>query len=389
MKNVPPENPPAPDELEEFIVLLERFRYACGLPSLRELSRVSEQVRKHYGKRYPKLPTVLSLTALSDVLGRRRKRPPAWGWVALYVLSCQRFAAEAGIRPDPEDATLPIWHQRLQAVHRPEVISPADEEIVPDQTTDATRTPRPRSGSSPPRQEPLSAPVYFDDEPPPVGPGQDPGGHDPDLPPASAQATAIATQVAELEIYLGDPSAPTLSEQRFFTLYGQHGVQLLRTAEGRRDPDAEYRLGVLLCVDNRPKEALAFLLRAESGGHTKARELIEDPAQRRAAIVHAWRLGTAAAAYDADQAVVYLERAARNGHAGAAFELGTLHMEREEPGRAAAWFATAAECGHPLAEWWSDHNRQAGSAGNRPVSVPTVDDLMERLYGDPPPGLLR
>src|SRR5918992_914161 len=148
MNDVPPENPIASDELEEFIVLLERFRHACGRPSLRELSRVSEQVRQYYGKRYPKLPTVLSLTALSDVLNRRRKRPPTWQWVALYVLSCQRFAAEAGIRPDPVDATLPIWHLRLQAVYRPDVRPPSDEEIVPDQAADPARTPRPRSGSS-------------------------------------------------------------------------------------------------------------------------------------------------------------------------------------------------------------------------------------------------
>ncbi len=378
-----------PDELEEFIALLDRFRHACGLPSLRELSRVSEHVRESYGKRYPKLPTVLSLTALSDVLNRRRKRPPAWGWVALYVLSCQRFAAEAGIRPDPGDATLPIWSLRLQAVHRPEVAPPADEEIVPDPAADSARTSRSRSGSPPHRPEPLSAPVYADALPPDGAGEQGPAGRHAGPPSTPAQATAIASQVAELEVYLGDPSAPTLSEQRFFSLYGQHGVQLLRTAESRRDPDAEYRLGVLLCVDNRPKEALAFLLRAEAGGHPMARELIEDPAQRRTAIVHAWKLGTADAAHDADRAFVYLERAALNGHAGAAFELGTLHMEREDPERAAEWFATAAECGHPLAEWWSGRNHQAGSPGNRPASMPTVDDLMERLYGDPPPGQLR
>jgi TPR repeat protein len=218
-------------------------------------------------------------------------------------------------------------------------------------------------------------------------PGRDPGPEGPRRP--SAQATPVTTQVTELEVYVGDPNGPSLSEQRFFTMYGQHGVQLLKMAEGGRDPEAEYRLGVLLGVDDRPKEALAFLMRAEAGGHPKARELIESPAQRRAALVHAWKIGTVDAADGSDAAALYLERAARNGHAGAAFELGALHMEREDAERAAAWFATAAECGHPLAEWWSDRNRQAALTDQGPGSMPTVDELMARLYGDPPAGLFR
>lgn len=385
MSEVPPDNPTALDELEEFLALLDRFRHACGRPSLRELSRVSEQVREAYGRQYPKLPAVLSLTALSDVLNGRRKKPPPWGWVALYVLSCQRFAAESGLRPDPGDATLPSWNLRLMAVHQPDLVPPADEDIVPEQVSEKVRTP-PSSGPGQ-RQPPLSAPTYLDAPPPADPPARKPAGPEPGPSPrsSSAQATAIATRVTELELYADDRDRLSLSEQRLFTMYGQHGVRLIRAAEGRRDPDAEYRLGVLLCVDDRPNEALAFLMRAEAGGHPEARELIESPAQRRAALVHAWKIGACDATDHAETASLYLERAARNGHAGAAYELGKLHMQREEPERAAAWFATAAECGHPLAEWWSGRGREAGP---RRASAPTVDELMARLYGDPPAGLL-
>lgn len=144
MNDGSPENPAALDELEKFVALLNRFRIVCGRPSLRELSRVSEQVKAYYGQRYPQLPALLSLTALSDVLNRRRKNPPAWSWVALYVLSCQRFAAEAGLRHDPGDATLPIWNLRLQVVLQTDVRPPSHEEIF-----DVVSTPEPNAPERP------------------------------------------------------------------------------------------------------------------------------------------------------------------------------------------------------------------------------------------------
>jgi hypothetical protein len=385
-----PQNANAHYELGKFIRLLDRLRDACGRPSLRELSRVSRKVKDLYGRRYPNLPAELSLTALSDVLGGRRKKPPTWNWVALYVLSCQRFAAESGLRPDPQDATLPTWNLRLQAVRRSDVISPADEQVIPEDAAGLPpRTPpsamRPGLPSSA-RPEPLSAPAHPDIVRPPDGAPADadgiadvPGGR------PGPVAAALSTAVAELEDF-ANANGPSLSEQRFFAMYGQHGVHLLRHAESRRDHDAEYRLGVLLCIDDRPQESLAWLLRAEAGGHVKARALIESPGQRRAALGHAWKLGSQVAATDFETATMYLERAAQGGHAGAAFELGTLHMEREDPERAAAWFAMAADRGHPLAEWWSDKNRRAASPGHGTASVPTVDELMAHLYGEPPAG---
>jgi hypothetical protein len=354
------------DDLEEFLVLLNRFRQACGPPSLRELSRVSEQVCKYYGARYPKLPTILSLSALSEVLSHRRKRPPTWQWVASFVLSCQRHAAEAGIRPDPEDTTLPIWHLRLRAVYQPEDIQPPpDEEIVPGQASDPARPPRPRSDS--PWQEP-AIPVAAYKPPASVEEAvQDHAERGSGPQSGSAQTVAIGPSPAEPTEYVGDPRAPTLSEQRFFVHYGLHGVQLLRAAEGARDQEAEYRLGVLLCIDNRPHEALAFLMRAEASGHPKARELIESAAPRRTALVHAWRLGTCTAV-DYETKLVYLERAAINGHAGAAFDLGTLHMEREDPERASWWFAIAANYGHPSASAGRSGIGKPGSTALEPTS---------------------
>ncbi|HEU5158671.1 MAG TPA: hypothetical protein VFU43_16860 [Streptosporangiaceae bacterium] len=382
MNEGPAANENDPGELERFIVLLERLRDACGRPSLRELSRVSKNVRKHYGGRYPQLPAELSLTALSDVLGRRRKKPPTWNWVALYVLSCQRYAADSGVRPDPKDTTLPTWHLRLQAVHRADVRSPADEEIIPangDGRVQRQSSPSSSPSPSPPappssrgsgpstsaRRDPLSAPTPLDRPGPPSSDVERPDRHD--RRPGGPGDVETSLQVAELEAYI-ESGGTSLSERRLFGLYGTHGVHLLRSAEDR-DHDAEYRLGVLLCIDDRPHESLAWLLRADAGGHTKARELIEHPAPRRAALAHAWRLGSQTGADDDEIAALYLERAARNGHLDAAFELGALHMGREEPRRAADWFALAS-----------------GSPARMPPSVPTVEELLTRLYGEPPAG---
>ena len=381
--------PDEPDELEKFIRLLDRLRDACGRPSLRELSRVSRTVKKLYGGRYPKLPE-LSLTALSDVLGCRRKNPPTWNWVASYVLSCQRYAAESGVRPDPKDATLPTWHLRLQALHRSDVKPPEDEQMIPGKGDGHLRTP-PSQPSSPPRssrppstrREPLSAPTPLDGPRYSEHEVQDRHGDRPAGTANDIAATGTAVQIVELEAHT-EAGGPSLTEQRFFRLYGTHGVDLLRNAEDRRDHDAEYRLGVLLCVDDRPQESLAWLLRADAGGHAKARELIEDPAPRRAALGHAWQLGTQDAQDDYEIATLYLERAAQKGHADAAFELGALHMGREEPECAAAWFRVAAESGHPLVGWSSHRSRVTAGPGGEPA-VPTVDELLGRLYGKPSP----
>ncbi|MCW2901152.1 MAG: Sel1 domain protein repeat-containing protein [Streptosporangiaceae bacterium] len=381
--------------LDEFVQCLAEFHRACGGPSLRELSRVSRQVVETYRMRYPNL-LELSLTALSDVLSRRRKKPPSWNWVASFVLSCQRYAEDSGLFPDVGDSTLQEWNRRLQTLSLPG--EDAGTGAVP-----GARAPIGRAGALPsgpavpdrpmrPRPpDPLPAPV------PTVQEAADPrsGGGSARRPRTSSQVAA-GTAIGELlDHYVGDPGGASLSELRFFSNYGRHGLDLLRAAEGDRDGDACYRLGVLLCLDDRPTESLAWLMQAESGGDARASRLIEHHAPRTVAPGHAYELGVlAAAAGDPASAEIYLERAVRAGHARAGFELGALWLERHDPARAVYWFSRAAAFGHPLAQWWSDRIRQETSAGGsavrprqpgREISLPTVADLLQRIHGEQPP----
>jgi hypothetical protein len=102
-------------ERHKFIQELNKLLEECGLPSYRQLAANSQKVRAHYRKELPQLRE-LSVTAISDVLAGRRKNPPAWDWVATFVLSCQDYARMNGAcLDDPGTATLPGWHARYGA----------------------------------------------------------------------------------------------------------------------------------------------------------------------------------------------------------------------------------------------------------------------------------
>ncbi|XVQ10529.1 hypothetical protein ACQP1W_49860 [Spirillospora sp. CA-255316] len=109
-------NPPDGTELDEFVQDLIELREACGSPSLRDLASFSRKVQARHANDLAGLQE-LSATAISDVLARRRKRPPAWSWVASYVLACQCYARGSGAWPvDPGLDSLPGWHERYRSV---------------------------------------------------------------------------------------------------------------------------------------------------------------------------------------------------------------------------------------------------------------------------------
>ena len=117
------ESLPGTATLDEFIGRLVLLREECGSPSLRDLVASSTQVMHRHRHERSRLQT-LSVTALSDHLGRRRKHLPAWGWVATYVLACQEYARTSGAcLDDPGTATLPAWHERYRAAR---AVSPPD-----------------------------------------------------------------------------------------------------------------------------------------------------------------------------------------------------------------------------------------------------------------------
>jgi hypothetical protein len=369
-------DPPMNPALDSFVQRMHKLRLSCGQPPLRKMEQVSAKVVVENKDRDQELPS-LSAPTLSGVLNRHRKNPPLWPWVACYVLTCQRIAGRSRLE---EDSTLRDWHRWWQALYHTQ---PATDDI------DTPKPEPPESGDARSTLDDSSRAKAVDgteltpylEGPRHAGPPSDSATS----PPGAAARAAVAEL---LEDYVGDPGGPTPSEQRFFKLYGQVGVRLFRAADDRRVAGAAYRLGVLLCLDDRPVESLAWLMQAESDGHGRASELIEEPHQRSAALSHAYDLGIhEVATGDDETAAVYLEAAARHGHARAAYELGTVYMEREQnSAHAAYWFAQAAKYGHPAGKLWADRNQEEAqwlvapptsalpARAERIVRVPTVEE---------------
>ncbi len=131
-----------------FIAHLRAFHAECGGPSCRKLQRISGDLRSLYPARGDAayLLIELSRTAISEILGGKRKGLPSFDWVASFVLSCQRFAVEQGIvARDPGTATLPEWARRRAAHDVGSVIGLA-RPAVSDEAAGAAAT-----GQIPPR----------------------------------------------------------------------------------------------------------------------------------------------------------------------------------------------------------------------------------------------
>ncbi|MFF5265450.1 tetratricopeptide repeat protein [Actinomadura viridis] len=360
---------------------MEDLRVQSGDPSLRTLERLSLQVVADYKEAGLDLRT-LSLATLSNQLrpGSPRKKPPPWPWVATFVLTCQRHAVTVGLaRSDPGVSTLSQWNVMLQAVFRGgQEGAGRHARPLPGMSTPADGTPQRPLGPSAPEPAPAAEQPRPRQDGANSGDGDALGVRDADprdggagpaahargvragaggvdllaRPSQTMQSLKAATEEL-IQDYVGDPEGdPSLTDQRMFTLYGQAGVRLVRAAE-KEDPEACFGLGVLLCVDERPQESLAWLMKAERQGHQSASSMIESLAPVSAATRHAYRLGRRAlAAGDKEAAQVFLERAAARRHADAAFQLGSALAD--DPEQAVQWFKRAADLGHHLAQWWAD-----------------------------------
>ena len=110
---------------EESLVMLTQLRADCAFPgsleclSFRALARTSEDLTDHYQptdgppcRLYP-----LSLAAISETLAGKRQGPPAFDFVASYVLSCLRRAAgQCPGRRDQSTTILAYW-ENIHAAH--------------------------------------------------------------------------------------------------------------------------------------------------------------------------------------------------------------------------------------------------------------------------------
>ncbi|TDC68235.1 sel1 repeat family protein [Actinomadura sp. GC306] len=365
--------------LDEFIDRLVRLREECGSPSLRDLATSSTQVMARYKQEHPKL-RALTVTALSDHLGRRRMRLPAWGWVATYVLACQDYARRSGAcLDDPGTASLPDWHEHYRAARvgstpsPPPLSAPVPEPAALAATGHgAEETPRDRCGT----WSSSGGWPAGDRATPPAGAGTA-NSADPDV-----LGHDVLLDDAELRQWLESlppPEPPLVS--RYRTMFGSHGVDLLQAAKGG-DLDAACRLGVLLLCENLPDEALPWLRSAAEGGDVVAKVLVHAESDMRTAMAAecAYELtlpgydlgprtpGTAAGSRTG--AETYYRSASHSDHPGATYRLALMFQARGDDATAADLFARAAGLGHPEAR---DHLGQpAGRAGR--TSRPSPND---------------
>jgi tetratricopeptide (TPR) repeat protein len=330
---------------------LRNFWDACGPPTLRPITKISNQLDELYGEQYRNLPALPRQT-LSDLINRKREGFPAAGLLSSFILSCQRYAFENGvIDHDPGPASLPGWHERLQSFTKRGADAPATPADIND------------DGASRTSQEQAS-------------PHPDPA------PLTSAEEPVPAAHRCQR----------TLTQQRFYDLFGSYGLELLAAAEDQHDPNAAYRIALLLYLERCPREALAWLTKATGTDHFGASRLNEADDPIEAAAAHVYTLGSFAfAARDYEVAQFYYQRAARNRHVEAAFELGVLLMEAGEPTQATYWFNVAAEGGHEYARTrFNDiHRVLLGEAFTAPSSdetggmtALTLEDL-HRAVEDP------
>lgn len=350
-------------QLDEFIAQLALLREECGSPSLRDLVASSVRVKDRYRQEHSRLQT-LSVTALSDHLGRRRKNLPSWGWVATYVLACQDYARTSGAcLEDPGTATLPAWHGRYRAARAgspsaaPPLTAPVPEPAALASTpAGPDETPRDRRGSwtatgrwpvddrtsTNHRDWTTDCPAH--------------GATDDD-----ARGCDVHLDDAELLQWMESlPPPEPRTVTRYRTMFGDHGVDLLKAAEDG-DLDAACRLGVLLLCERLPAEALAWLRSAAHGGDVVAKVLVHAEPDRRTELaaelayeltLPGYRHGARTpegSSHSRTGAETYYRSASHSDHPGATYRLALMFQARGDDATAADLFARAADLGHPAA----------------------------------------
>ncbi len=285
------------------IALLHAFRLKCGGSSFDAIVSTSERLGELYPAQgeVPVKLEVLSKTAVSEILGGKRKGPPRFDWIASFVLSCQRLASEKGvISRDPGIAILPEWARKLAVLS-------ADR-----------RTPRLSDSADATRDRRAAASL---------------------MPEASTMPEAATAGERGLA------SGPLTQEQRdFITSHGRYGLVLLAEV-GQGSAEALYRVALLLAADPAHTEQAGSLLitaAAALAAYLPACDLLDarDELLCREAAGRAHELAQAAQAGDrADEAAAFYLAAARGGIGDAAIEHIQVFLTEHGNPEAARWLA--------------------------------------------------
>lgn len=358
---------------------LKALREDCGPPSLRELVNTSERLKTHYKKDLPDLST-LSVATLSNVLNGNRKGWPTWGWVAMFVLTCQRCAKANGARPDdPGPSTLAGWHERYRTLRSgaapplpaPTVHQFPDDlrELVQAEPGWECRQEGYKDAPSPRRWPPAPKATRGSD-------ADDDGSCDalglpvPDAPFTEEELQRLIDSASDTLWTIGQDRPiqertqhhNSMTAHRYHALFGAHGVELLTAAENG-DHEAASRLGLLLLCERYPAEGLAWLRSAAAAGDFIAEIIMDaEPDQRvdlAAAIAYdlvlpGYGTGTDPARWHNTTgrtgAETYYRSASRSGHAWASYQLALMFHARGDYNAALQLYAQAAAGGHPEAD---------------------------------------
>ncbi|MFC5748370.1 hypothetical protein [Actinomadura rugatobispora] len=366
-----------PDELDEFVQDLIELREACGSPSLRDLASFSRKAQARHANELAGLQE-LSATAISDVLARRRKRPPAWSWVASYVLACQSYARGSGAWPeDPGLGSLPGWHRRYRAVRAATLpLAVLDEALIGASMSALIESLTAELDSGSAEEDVESRPETAHDLPGPE-PGEDSARAKPTerspssrsdrrvQPPPTAEAKWLppreenkpeAVDEARRGPYLVDDwtaggALESMTGRRYRALFGVHGLDLLNAAEAG-DMDAACRLGLLLLCERRTAEGIAWLESAAAAGDVVAEVFVHaDPVWRTrlaAQLAYELTLPGYGDAWRRDDgrptgAETYYRSASRTGHPGATYHLALMFRARGDDLTALHLFSRASQ----------------------------------------------
>ncbi|MGK5553880.1 hypothetical protein ACSNOI_19885 [Actinomadura kijaniata] len=371
--------------VQGFVDALVEARAAVEDPSYARIEEVSLRLERERDRRAAGAEPLVSLVAESttnDILLGKRGSLPKWRWTVSYLVVLRTIAVQDGIDPDAAVGTLAEWKQRYDAARAalrkaPTPASPPSGDLrpvgagrtaVPVEPPETTpRRPRPPggvpAGPAPDRADGRDVPPGGDSGRSGGPPGSAETGTARGAAPAARSAVGTMEIVDEIveRVLVADafgpvtgvvpPPEPTLTLRRYVRAYGRTGMRLLRNAEDG-DPEARYRLAVLLACDDRPSESAYWSQRAAEAGHSGARALAGDtdlPYFARGAVA-AYRIGLG---YEHAEmiraAVLFFERAAANGHVEAAYRAGLHHVQSGELWLGYELFRRAAANGHHCA----------------------------------------
>ncbi|MEV4381088.1 hypothetical protein [Streptosporangium sp. NPDC049644] len=309
-----------------FVDQLNELRGLAGSPPLSRLHTLSMRIPENNEGRG------LAPSTTHDILTGKRKRAPAWAWVASFVAACTTAAKQTGLDVQAMGDTQ-TWYQSWRAAHDARSDPPA---VPTEPATPALTTP-----SAGP------APAVFAASPSPAQRPEAEQAPSTPAPPARPTSGRAPHRSSTTIVFAPLPAA----RQRLLRIYGRTGTRLLNRSEAGNGDDC-MRLAVIALLKGWPQEARQWLRQAGDAGHPAAPGLFDDPDRLQVAAELAYHYGHRYQCSDPNKLSVamFLYRlASDHGHAEAAYRLARIHRAKDEDWAAASLFSRAADNGHPEA----------------------------------------